>query len=508
VVTDQQIRLYKKERRAGRSQETAAAMAGMTANSARKWEDLPLPSIIGTPRDWRTRVDPLADVWDIVAVPLLQADSAQKLQGTTILEALKEKDPDRYGDGLLRTVQRRVHEWRAMYGPGKEVFFEQVHPPGREAQFDFTHCDELDVTLLGTPFPHMFFELVLSHSGWRLAQLCFGETIEALIQGFQDGVYELGGLMEVARSDNMSAATQELRSEAGRKPTRRFQAVLDHLSLEYTRIRAGKSNENGVVERAHQTFKSALYQALIVRGSRDFISVDAYKAFAEGVRQRLNGRVEQAFQEERKHLRPLPAVRLPAYTDIEVCVRKWSTIRVRENTYSVPSRLIGERVVARVYADVIEVIYRGVVLERMPRLRGRGQHRIDYRHIVRSLVRKPGAFARWRYREELFPSQVFRHAYDSLRESRGERADVEYLRVLELAADEMESRVEAALQQLLAEGRRVDATELRALMTAPAPRPAPVEIAVVRPDLTMFDNLLTGECRARCERHDDLTVAV
>lgn len=509
MVNDKQVLLYRKKRAAGSSQEAAAAKSDMSANTARKWEDLPLPSVAGTPRDWRTRRDPLGEVWESMVVPLLRSDDGEKLQSTTILEELKAKDGAKYGDGLLRTIQRRLRDWRAVNGKGKEVFFEQEHPPGREGQFDFTHAEELRVTILGQPFPHMFFQLFLSCSGWRFAELCYGETFEALVRGVQNGLWDLGGLVKVLRSDNLSAATQELRHEAQRKPTKRFQKVLDHFGMVYTRIRAGKSNENGAVENGNKVFKDALEQRLIVRVSRDFPSIESYAAFAEEVRERLNARVELAYLEELKHLRPLPSARIPAHSDVEVSVRKWSTIRVRENTYSVSSNLRGHRVIARVHPDIIEVLYKGSVVESFPRLRGRSQRRIDYRHVIHSLVRKPGAFARWKYREDMFPTLTFRLAYDSLRHTRGERADVEYLRLLELAATTMESRVEAVLQHFLDEGRALDCTEIRRLVETTPDRPLIVEVAPVVADLVSFDSLLTGECIARCERQqDEFAIAV
>jgi hypothetical protein len=429
----------------------------------------------------------------------LRNDKNGKLQATTILDDLKREPDTPVKDGQLRTLQRRVKDWRVLEGPGKEVFFEQVHPPGREAQVDFTHAEELEVTIAGEPFPHLLFELMLSRSGWRFVQICFSETFEALVKGTQDGFWDMGGLTECLRSDNLSAATYELRKEGERKPTKRFQAVLDHFGLCYTRIRAGKSNENGVVEKGHDILKVALEQALIIRGSRDFVAVEDYTAFVEGVRRRLNLKAAERFAEERLFLRPLPTCRIPSYTDVYVSVSKWSTIRLAENTYSVSSKLIGNYVTARVHPDLVEVLYCGRVVESFPRLRGRCQHRIDYHHIIHSLVRKPGAFARYRYREELFPTPAFRYGYDALWQFRGERADVEYVRILHLAATTMESEVDTALQLLLASEKPFDYSDVKSLVEI-TPRPGMLHIAPLVPDLQSFDNLLTGGCHVRSER--------
>ena len=148
-----------------------------------------------------------------------------------------------------------------------------------------------------------------------------------------------------------------------------------------------------------------------------------------------------------------PSTAIPSYTIYLPVVRRWSTIRVAHRTYSVPARLMGHTVEARVHADLVEVRYRGQLVQTMPRLRGEDEHRVDYRHVIGWLVRKPGAFARYRYREDLFPSVTFRRAFDALQTTHGERADVEYLRILQLAALHGEARVTDALRAVLDAGR-------------------------------------------------------
>ena len=189
---------------------------------------------------------------------------------------------------------------------------------------------------------------------------------------------------------------------------------------------------------------------------------------------------------ERPYLRPLPSARVPEYTTFQCRVRKWSTIRVGGRVYSVPSRLIGHTVEARRHQSAVEVLYGGRVVCTMPRLRGSAEHRIDYRHIIGSLVRKPGAFARYRFREELFPSLVFRAAYDALGRTHGERADIEYVRLLHLAATTGERRVEATLRARLDAGAPCDYAAVR------PPVPTIPVVHVPRPDLTQYDALLTG----------------
>ena len=148
--------------------------------------------------------------------PLLRGDPGGKLKATTIIDWLAEQYPDRFSAAQLRTLQRRLQDWRALRGPDQEVYFPQVHPPGREAQIDFTHGNALEVTIAGQPYPHLLFQLILSHSGWRYAQVATGETFLALPQGLQAALWTLGGVPEVVRSDNTSAATHEVRHSRGR----------------------------------------------------------------------------------------------------------------------------------------------------------------------------------------------------------------------------------------------------------------------------------------------------
>jgi hypothetical protein len=490
MVTDAQVRLLRKRMAEGKTVAAAAAAAGMSERSAYAWKAGALPSETTQPRSWRTRSDPFAGVWDADVVPLLTADREGALEATTVLGELQRRHGDAYGPGQLRTLQRRMHEWRALHGPSKEVMFEQRHEPGREGAFDFTDCTELAVTIAGQAFVHLLFQFVLSFSKWRWVGLAFAETFEALVRGLQDALAAVGGVPSVWRSDNLSAATHQIPG-GGRELNRRFEAVLDHYGASSTRIEPGESHQNGIAEKAHDVLKSKLAQALVLRGSRDFASVDAYVAFVGEVRDRLNaGRPTELLAQERTHLRPLPATRLPDYTNFTATVRPWSTIHFGKRVYSVPARLIGCEVEVRQHPDFIEVWYRRKLTETMPRLRGEQYHRIDYRHVIWSLVRKPGAFARYRYREELFPSLVFRRAYDALRDARGERADVEYVRILHLAASTMQAHVEHVLEQMLGRGDRLDFLAVKAL--AAPDKPVIPQVHIPPPDLGVYDRLLVG----------------
>jgi len=474
----------------GKTQEAAAAAAGISVRSARAWQQGVLPSERKRGRTWRTRTDPFAGVWEEEIEPVLRRDSDGVLRATTILEWLEERYPGRFTRGQVRTLQRRLWDWRALHGPEKEVFFPQEHPPGREAQLDFTHGQELKVTIAGDPFPHLFFEFVLSYSGWRFVNLALGETLEALVKGLQGSLWELGGVPEVVRSDNLSAATHELRHTRGRALNERYGAVLAHYGMRATTTNVNAPHENGVAEQAHYRLKSAVDQALVLRGSRDFPTVEAYLAFVRELVKKRNRRAEPRLRVERTHLRPLPPAPVPEYTTYRPRVSKWSIIRIAQKTYTVPARLKGLEVEVRQYADHLEVYYKGQLVEKMERLHG-GQDA----KIIRSLVRKPGAFARYRFREHLFPTQTFRLAYEALcRRQEGERADVEYVRILHLAATTMESEVDRALSLLLETGQSFDYLKVRDL-AAPVVPEVPQLTSLGVPDLRVYDALLTGGMR-------------
>ena len=431
--------------------------------------------------------DPFDGVWEEEIEPLLRDDLKGKLKATTIIEWLEEQHPGRFSASQLRTLQRRLQDWRALNGPDQEVYFPQDHPPGREAQFDFTHGNSLEVTVAGEPYPHLLFQLILSHSGWRYAEVAAGETFLALKQGLQNALWALGGVPEVVRSDNTSAATHEMKRSRGRALNANYAALLDHYGLRSTRINPGKSHENGVAEHAHYRLKDAVDQALILRGSRDFHTADEYASFVQEVVEKRNRLVRGKLEQEMAWLEPLPPAPMPEYANYRSKVRRWSTIQVAGRSYSVPSRLIGKEVQIRLYSDHLE---EGHFVERMERVRGDGEVNVNYRHVIHSLVRKPGAFARYRFREQLFPTMHFRLAYDALRGWRGERADVDYVRILHLAATTMEANVDSALSLLLETGQSFDYAEVREL-AEPKPPEAPVLVLSGTPDLKIYDGLLT-----------------
>jgi hypothetical protein len=463
---------------------TMAAKAGMDVKTARKYlQTRRLPSQMKVPRDWRTRKDPFEDVWS--EVEILIKDSPE-LQALTIFQDLQRRYPGKFQDGQLRTLQRRIRSWRALYGPDKEVFFPQVHYPGKIGQSDFTWMNSLDITISGQMFPHLLYHFVLTYSNWEYVEICFSESFESLSGGLQNALWTLGGCPESHRTDHLGAAMfgGKEREDFGAY----YMALMRHYEIKPTKNNPGESHENGDVEQSHYRLKQRVDQALLLRGSRDFSSRDDYERFLLKIFTSKNRNRSRRLEEELKVLKPLPRYRLDDHREYTVPVGSWSTVRVAHNTYSVPSRLMKHQVTAKLYADHIEIYYAGQNVCSMERLRGTGKARIDYRHIIGSLVRKPGAFENYRYREEMFPSTVFRQTYDQLVNDDPKHASRRYLEILEWAAMNSESAMESSLKQLLDAGEELDFDMLVEMSGNPVEEPLDIDIPL--PDMFAYDALL------------------
>lgn len=503
MVTDGQVRRLRKELGAGRPLWLAAEKARMTPKTARKWRDLgQLPSEVERrPRDWQTREDAFAGVWSEVAE---QLEVNPGLEAKTLFAWLQRKYPGRFQDGQLRTLQRRVKVWRATEGPAKEVFFAQVHHPGRLGASDFTHMTDLEITIAGQRFEHMLYHFVLTYSNWETVRICYSESFESLSDGLQRALEELGGVPERHRTDRLTAAINNLSDSD--LFTQRYQALLEHYKLTAERTQAGKGNENGDVEQLHRRFKQALDQALMLRGSRDFESKASYEHFLRELLGQLNSGRTKRFEEERQILRPLPARPLSATKTLKVRVDSGSLIHVQGNAYSVASRLIGETVDVVQHADYLEVWYAQKKVETLDRLRGRGKHRINYRHVIDWLVRKPGAFENYRYREDLYPTSRFRMACDEL-EGRTSLYAKEYLKLLELAAKESESAVDDALRLLIEREQTITFEAVEAIVRRADEIPSATDVEVEEADLSAFDCLLDMEDDDEIHERDDCRAA-
>jgi hypothetical protein len=487
MKNDYEVKLYMAERRKGMNQKQAAARAGMSERTARKYERAgALPSALKRPHEWPTRSNPFEEDWPWV-VEQLERDPA--LQSTTLFALLCQRHPDRYRPTQDRTLRRHIARWRALHGPEKDIIFEQVHTPGERAQSDFTHMDDLGVTIAGEPFPHLIYHFVLTYSNVEAASICFSETFEALAEGIEKALWHIGGVPQQHRTDHLSAAVRHLRQPEKEEWTVRYQALMAHYGMHPTWNNVGIAHENGDVEQSHHRFKEAVDQALRVRASRDFATRAAYDHFVQNLIHKRNQTRAEKFSAEKATLRPLPSRELAPCKELRVAVSQFSTITVATNRYSVPSRLIGSTILVRVRSEHLEGYVGTTRVFEIPRLIGKHHHRIDYHHVIHSLVRKPGAFAAYRYRDELFPTTTFRQAYDRLVSGAGERANREYVRILHLAATTSEAEVETALQLVLEEHKLPSFLTVRDLVQVPTMRTVPT-LSTPELNLGSYDQLI------------------
>ena len=319
----------------------ASMKAGMDRKTARKYVDgAKLPSELTTRRDWRTRVDPFEAHWAEVVERLTLTP---ELEAKTLFEALQAEHPERYADGQLRTLQRRIQRWRAARGPDQEVSLAQRHRPGEAAQTDFTSTGELAVTIAGELFVHLLCVFVLPYSNWQWVTVCLSESMVALRKGVQRALFQLGRVPEWHQTDNSTSATHRIPAghvvsvEGNKRPFNdEYVTLMAHLGMKPRTIGIGESEQNGDVEAANGVLKRRLEQALLLRGSRDFESGDAWQEFIDAVARKANKGRGRRVGEEIAMMRELVVTKLPEYVVEDAIVSDWSTIRIKQCAYSPP----------------------------------------------------------------------------------------------------------------------------------------------------------------------------
>jgi hypothetical protein len=492
-VKDEQVRKLVKELGKGTTQSVAAARSGMCRQTAAKYMKAgKLPSEMRKERTWLTRDNPFESDWKEVERML---GNSPNLQAKTIFHVLSERNPDRYEPGQLRTLQRHISRWRALQGDDREqeVFFPQQHVPGEAMQGDFTHTGELKLTLAGEVYKPLLFHAVLPFSGWQWATPCRSESLLALRVGVQDAVFQLGKVPTWFQTDNSTGATHRIR-DGGRRFHDEYEDLMTHLGMKPRTTAVGKKEQNGSVEAHNGAFKRLLEQWLLVRGSREFADEAVFLTWLHEMLERSNRSRAKKLAIEVDTMRSLVAVRAPEFAEYTVPVSSYSTINVRSNIYSVPPRLRHHDVKVRVYEQRIEVRYAGQLVLTAPRQLGTHRHAIDYRHVIWALVRKPGAFARYRYREDMMISPAFRRAYEVLQAAEpGIRGDAAYLRLLLLAASTLQSDVEAALALLMDNGKLPTADAVKDLVE-PQERTQVPDMPELQVCLEDYDHLITGAC--------------
>ena len=491
VTPDRKVRKLMKEYQKTGKLINAALRADLDPKTARKYlRSGKLPSQMRAEHTWRTREDPFEEHWP-KAKDMLEA--APELEAKSLFEWLCDRHAGSYSEGQLRTFQRKVRLWRAQKGPEKEVYFPQKHQPGKRMSTDFTRMGKLGITIAGEPFDHMLCHCMLTFSNWAWATICHSESMLALRNGVQNALFHLGRVPEEHWTDHSSAATHQpavSTNESKRKFNTEYLSLMDHFSMKPCTIQVNKPNENGDVESLNGALKRRIEQHLLLRGSRDFDSEQQYRTFLEEILEKANMLRTKRMAEELGKMRLLNVSKLAEYKEYTCSVSTGSTITIDRRIYSVPSRLIGEKVRLHRYETHIEVFFKGVFQLEAPWIgRDGAGHYINYRHIISSLVRKPGAFMNYRYRDDLFPTEVFRWAYDKLSDELSERnADREYLQILQHAAENMECEVNTALNMLRLQNNAPRLDEV--LRMTRQSLPAPPEMEPLKVSLSEYDQLL------------------
>ncbi|MEN9544062.1 MAG: hypothetical protein RLZZ598_895 [Pseudomonadota bacterium] len=488
MINQQQLtRLVTEFKREG-NLSMSAMKAGMDPKTARKYVKSGVVALAARgPRTWRTRTDPLGAAWARAEVYLR---AAPELEATALFERLLWTEGDALKAGQLRTFQRRVRQWRLEHGPDPEVIFAQEHRPGEVMQVDWTHAKELGVSIAGKPLDHLLCQAVLPYSNWQWATRCQSESLLSVRQGLQAALHRLGKVPGQLQIDNSSAATHQISVGGKRAFNAEFLSLVEHYGLVPRTIGIQCPNQNGDVESHNGHLKRRLEQHLLLRGYRDFASEADYDRFLEDVLVRSNQGRQAKVAEELAVMKELPPTRLCEYDEVDCRVSSHSTIRVKQVTYSVPARYIGRRLRARVSEQRVDVYHGPELVAELMRSRDR-RAVIDYRHVIQALLRKPGAFARYRHREELFPDATYRAAHDKLVRDHGQRpGELEYLRLLKLTAELGVNAVSGLLGELVGEGSPPWRTESVRQCLCPSLVVTQVEAPV---DLAVYDALLGGE---------------
>jgi hypothetical protein len=490
-INDHQTRLFMSFQPSNTTAVAAAKAGFSTATGYRIKSDPRLPSQ-KTPVRGRRRPDPLADVWDAEIMPMLKA--APELRAVAIFEEILRCHPE-IAPGVRRTIERRIRKWRALNGPDQDVIFRQEHCPGRLGLSDFTDMGDLGITIVGAPLEHRLYHFRLAFSGFEHVHVILGgESFVALAEGLQNALWALGGVPEQHRTDSLSAAFRNLDRDACDDLTRRYEELVAHYGMEPTRNNPGVAHENGAIESAHGHLKKAVADALLLRGSRDFTDLPAYRRFLDEIVGRRNVHNRKRIEVERAELKRLPERRTTDYEEAIVHVTSAGGFTLRRVFYTVPSRLVGHRLRARIYDDRLECFLGGTPLltlrrGRPPQTSGKHGHVVDYRHVIHALRRKPMALLNLVYRDQLFPRKAYAHAFEALLAAEGDRRACRLtVELLALAHDRAcEAELAAAIDADLDAGLLPDPARLRERFTPDAA--AIPNVTVELAPLSAYDEL-------------------
>jgi transposase InsO family protein len=410
-----------------------------------------------------------------------------------IFEELQRRHPDLQAN-VRRTLERRIRAWRALHGAEREIIFRQVHEPGRMGLSDFTEMGDLAVGIAGVALDHRLYHFRLACSGFEHAHVILGgESYVALAEGLQNALWALGGAPLEHRSDSLSAAFRNLSRAAREDLTARYDALCVHYGMEPSRNNRGVAHENGSIESPHGHLKSAIRDALLLRGSGNFADLGAYRHFIDEIMSRKNARNAQRITAERATLQALPENRTCDYEEASAFVTTSGGFTLRKVFYTVPSRLVGHRLRVKLYDDRLELLIGATRLMTLERGRagpnGKHGHVVDYRHVIHALRRKPMALLNLVYRDQLFPREAYRFMFERLRERLSDRlACKTIVELLSLAHDRAcEAELATLLTEHLAAARLPDLAALR-VRFAPDPARLP-EVLVELVPLSLYEAL-------------------
>lgn len=406
-INQKQVALYMNSRKQGYKQTTSAAKAGISERSGRRIETEPSRKV-SPQRNYQTRKDPLNGAFEQFMIPLLIKEPS--LQPTTLLDELMEVRPNEFDLSCLRTVQRRVKHWLATEGPEKEVMFLQRHEAGAQGISDYTHLKKVEITIRGEPLKHILYHYRLVFSGWTYVKVVLGgESFESLSTGLQNAFWRCGGVPKEHRTDSLSAAFKNHSQE--QMLTDRYTNLSRYYGFTATKNNTGVAHENGAIEASHGHLKRRIEQKLKLRESHDFISLEEYQSFIDSIVNKINRNCKTRFEQERLTLQALPSRRTNDFSEQYVRVSSSSTVAIKRVLYTLPSRLIGERLLVHLFDDHLDFYLGHTQLLSLHREYAFGRSRercVNYKHVIHSLAKKPNAFKNSQLREDLIPDGDFR----------------------------------------------------------------------------------------------------
>jgi hypothetical protein len=492
-ITSKQIEIYMNMRKKGYPQVASTAKAGFSERSGRDIEHGKRREP-GAKRTWVTRQCPFVEVWEAEIIPLLKQGV---YQATFVLEELQRKYAGKFTHAVLRSLQRKMRRWRALHGTDKPVIFLQIHEPGQLGVSDFTHPKDIAVTINKEALEHIFYHFRLPYSGWNYVRVFegVGEPYTAFAQGLQEALHAIGGTPVAHRTDSLSASFKNLNVEAGNDLTERYAALAEHYGMKATRINPGKGHENGTIESSHRHLKDRIRQMLIIRGHNDFSSLDEYQLFIQEVTRQHNCRHVKNLEIECAALQPLPITKAAEYTEAVAVVSSTSTIDIKKVTYTVPSRLIGQRLHVKIYHEKLECYVgsvRALTLDRqhIP-VHGRRARVINYTHVMGSLVKKPGAFLNYRFRNDLLPNDNYRVIWKHLQNTMSPKESCKIIvGLLHIAATHnCENELATHVLDLIEKKQQLKLTNLQDRFNQRSVPILPV-IQVMQPSLASYNSMI------------------